>query len=275
MPSLSDYQFQSPGSGGPHRRDGGLRKQIVIGALVVFGGAAIYWFNSQPTPPSSTAPAQTAAPAPAPAPAATPLYDLPPVDDSDDFVRDRFSGLSSHPLLATWLKTTGLARNLVVVVDNVSRGLNPSPRLRALRPAGDFRVIREGNALVLDPRNYQRFNPIAEAASSIDPAAAGKLYATLKPLLQLAYDELGNQEPIDRALERAVSTLLGAPVVDGDVRLVVGGEGIGYRFLNTSLESLPGAQKQLIRMGPQNQRTIQSRLRAFALAAGISADKLP
>lgn len=277
MPSLSDYEYQSsPGMGGPHRFGRPSRKKpIVIGVVVIAAATAFYLWTSQAPPPAATAPAQAAAPAPAPAPAAVPLYELPPVNDSDDFVRERMTALSSHSLMATWLKTTGLARNLAVVLDNVSRGLNPSPRLRALRPAGDFRVVRQGTVLLLDPRNYERFNGIAEAASSIDPAAAGKLYIAIKPLLQMAYDELGNQEPIDRALERAATTLLSTPVVEGDVRLTIGGEGIGYRFLNTSIESLSGAQKQLVRMGPRNQRIIQSRIRQFMLAAGIAADKLP
>jgi hypothetical protein len=69
--------------------------------------------------------------------------------------------------------------------------------------------------------------------------------------------------------------LLQAPVVDGDVRVEMGGEGIGYRFADAKLEELTPAQKQLVRMGPRNLRIIQDRLRQFALALGIPASRLP
>jgi hypothetical protein len=278
MPSvpgmLDDHEFQTPDSVSAPRAASPRRAlPIVVVAIVllaVVGGLYVYLKRSpepaQPPAAATNAPAPTS---PAPIVDDPPRYDLPPLDDSDPFMRDRLAELSGHSLLAAWSRGTRLVRNLVVVLDNTSRGLNPSQHLRALRPGVGFRVIQRGDRIVLDPRNYQRFAPIAEAAASIDARAAAKVYAGIKPLLQMAYDELGNQEPIDRALERAVRQVLSAPVVDGDVPLQIGGEGIGYRFANPSLESLPGAQKQLVRMGPDNQRRIQEQVRLFATSAGI------
>jgi len=277
MPSvpgiLDDHEFQTPDAVSAPRAAGPRRAlPIVIVAIVliaVVGGLYVYLKRS---PDPAQPPAAAAAPAPtAPAPVVddTPRYDLPPLDDSDPFMRDRLAELSGDSLLAAWSRGTGLARNLVVVLDSTSRGRTPSPHLRALRPGVGFRVIERGDRIVLDPRNYQRFTPLAAAAASIDAGAAAKVYAGIKPLLQMAYNELGNQEPIDRALERAVRQVLSAPVVDGDVPLQIGGEGIGYGFADPSLESLPAAQKQLIRMGPENQRRIQEQVRLFAAAAGI------
>ena len=40
-------------------------------------------------------------------------------------------------------------------------------------------------------------------------------------------------------------------------------------------EALTGAQKQLLRMGPDNVKAIQQQLRLFALALGIPAQRLP
>ena len=276
MPGIDDYQFQPPGSASsskpPDRRPAAAIVVVLIVAAAIGG---YLWFRNPPSPASSGSnPAPPAAQAAKPD-AGAPFPNLPQVEDSDTFVRERFAQLSKHPLLAAWLKTTGLVRNLVVVLENASRGLTPSPRLRQLRPAGQFRVLKRADRIVIDPRNYERFTDIADAAASIDAAAAARLYAGLKPLLQMAYDELGNEEPIDRALERAMTTLLSAPTVDGEIRLEVGDEGIGYVFANPTLEALPGAQKQLIRMGPQNQRVIQSRLRQFALAAGLAAGIAP
>jgi len=278
MAGLGDYEFQPPGDtpeGGGYGRGSMLRVAVlglVVAAMVIAAG--IYFVLHRRAVPSS-APVQQAAPAPAPA---TPTeevekIDLPPLDDSDALVRQRIGLLSSHPLVAKWLGTNGLVRNFVVVVDNISHGMNPSPHLRVLKPAGEFRVMMRGGATVIDPRSYERFNPIRQAAASFDAHAAGRLYLAFRPLLQTAYDELGNQEPVDRAVERGVVSLLAVPAIDGDVR-VQQGEGIGYEYANDKLESLTGAQKQLLRMGPDNIRIIQAQLRTFAAAIGIASSRL-
>lgn len=282
MAGLDDFQYQAPDQA-PEASDpppaAPTRSRLVPAAaagivlVVLLAGA---YFLSQPRAPvdtSAPAPeAATEAPVPSDAVPVTeaPAYVLPPLADSDAFMRERVRELSAHAIAATWARGSGLAANVAVVLENTSRGLSPSRHLARLRPAGSFRVLERGNRVVLDPRNYQRFVPIAEAVASVDPAAAARIYTGIKPLLQMAYDELGNQEPIDQALERAVRQVLAAPVIEGEVPLRVGGAGIGFAFANPSLESLPAAQKQLIRMGPANQRLIQSNIRRFAEAAGIT-----
>jgi hypothetical protein len=282
MAGIGEYQFQPPPDGPPPpENDGGrggpnttLIALIGVALLVLAAGA--YWFFAGRTPPS-TAPA-TAAVAPAQAPATTAddfeHIDLPPLDDSDALVRQRIGILSSNRLVAAWLATKGLIRNFVVVLDNISHGMNPSRRLAVLKPGGQFRVMTRGSQVVVDPRNYDRFTPIADAAASIDARSAGRLYQSFKPLIQTAYDELGNQEPVDRAVERAIAGLLRVPAVDGDVRVEQTGEGIGYQYVDDRLESLNAAQKQLLRMGANHVRSIQAQLRTFAMTIGIPASRL-
>ena len=279
MAGLGDYEFQPPGetpAQGAYGRGGMLR--VAVLGLVVVGlviAAGIYFvLHRRPVP--SGAPAQPAASvAQTPAAPAEDIekIDLPPLDDSDALVRQRVGLLSSHPLVAKWLGTNGLARNFVVVVDNISHGMNPSSHLRILKPAGEFRVVARGATTVIDPRGYERFNPIRQAAASFDAHAAGRLYLAFRPLLQTAYDELGNQEPFDRAVERSIVSLLAVPAIDGDVR-VQQGEGIGYEYADARLESLSGAQKQLLRMGPDNIRIIQAQLRTFAAAIGLPSSRV-
>lgn len=273
MPGLSDWEYQSPGGSSQFgKRRLPPTKFLIIGALIAAGAAYLWFARSPAAPPGDSADDATTAEQPAAQPVAEkPPYDLPPLEDSDEFMRERIRALSSHSVVAMWLRTNGLVRNLVVVLDNTARGLTPSRHLAALRPAGTFRVVRQGARTVIDPRNYDRFTAIAEAAASIDAAAAGKLYVNLKPLLQTAYDELGNQEPIDRALGRAIGGLLQAPIVEGDIEVERGTEGIGYVYSDVALEVLTGAQKQLVRMGPANTKTIKAQLRQFAAAAGIPA----
>ena len=143
-----------------------------------------------------------------------------------------------------------------------------------LKPAAKFQVMERGRALHIDPRSYERYNDLAAALASIDRAATAQLYATLKPRIEEANAELGGTPgSFDRTLERAIVVLLQAPV--GDTPLAVEPSGIGYGFADARLESLNGAQKHLLRMGPANARLVQQSLRDLALALGIPASRLP
>jgi len=279
MPDIDEYQFQAPGTQHSGRESGGgprvPRAALIVAALVVVAIAAYLRFGGRFSPSDAPGPATTAAPqVDKPLAGDAERIALPALDDSDALVRQRVGVLSSHPLVSAWLSGTGLIRNFVVVVDNISHGMTPSKHLSVLRPGGQFRVVMRGDRAVIDPRNYDRYSGIVAAGRSIDPRVAARTYGTFKPLLQMAYDELGNQEPIDRALERAIVPLLRVPAVDGDIRVQLAGEGIGYEYEDPKLETLTGAQKQLLRMGAGNVRAIQQQLREFALALGIPAQRL-
>jgi hypothetical protein len=279
MPEIDndEFEFQSPTSdrsfsGGSDFSSGArnvLVPAVIVVVLIALGVIGYLTFGRRPAPTAAPRQAATSAPALPKAVEDVERIDLPALDDSDALVRQRIGLLSSNQLVSAWLATRGLARNFTVVVENVSHGVNPSRHLRVLKPAGQFRVMTRGANVVIDPRTYDRFTPIADAAASIDAAGAGRLYRSFKPLLQMAYDELGNQESIDRAVERVVGGLLQVPAVDGDIRVEQGGEGIGYEYTDPRLDALNGAQKQLLRMGPRNIRVIQQQLRGFAAAAAI------
>jgi hypothetical protein len=144
-----------------------------------------------------------------------------------------------------------------------------------LRPAAPFRVVDRNGQLFIDEASYSRYDRIAAAAASIDPAGAARVYATLKPRIEEAYGELGMPPgSFDRALERAIAVLLRVPIVEGPVRVEPKG-GTAYQYADPKLEGLTAAQRQLLRAGPRNVRTIQSALRQLALALGISPDRLP
>ena len=281
MAGIGDIEFQAPPDGppppepiGPTGPDGpNVARIVLIGLAVLLLAVGGYWFFAGRTAPSNAPGPVAATPPAAPKAAADEVehIDLPPLDDSDALVRQRVGILSSNRLVTAWLATKGLVRNFVVVIDNISRGMNPSRRLAVLKPPGQFRVMTKGSQVVIDPRNYDRFAPIADAAASIDARSAGRLYGSFKPLLQTAYDELGSQERLDQAVERAISGLLAVPAIDGDVRVEQTGEGIGYQYSDDRLQELNGAQKQLLRMGPRNIRTIQAQLRTFAAAIGLRA----
>jgi hypothetical protein len=191
-------------------------------------------------------------------------------------VRELVRRITSHPTVLAWLATDGLIRNFTVVVENIVEGTTPAGHLKALRPSAPFQVVERNGELFIDPKSYERYDAIAAAAGSVDPAGAARVYATLKPRIEEAYAELGvKPAEFDRALERAIVVLLRTPIVDGPIRVEPQEKGIGYRFADPKLENLTGAQKQLLRTGPRNVRAIQSALRQLAVALGIPPERLP
>ena len=198
---------------------------------------------------------------------------VPPLDQSDALVAQMLMQLSSHPRVAAWLATRGLIRNFTAVVVSISEGSTPAVLVPALRPSSPFAVIERGPDLDVNPKSYERYTALAAAVASVDPAGAARLYATLKPRIEEAYRDLGSEEPLfDRTLERAIVLLLRTPVPDDPVAVIP--KGIGYAFADARLERLTAAQKLLLRMGPQNARTIQRSLREIALALGIPPGRL-
>jgi hypothetical protein len=196
--------------------------------------------------------------------------ELPPLDLTDTLVRELVSGLSSRPELAAWLATDGLIRNFVASVDAVANGVTPSAQLRPLAPRRPFEVTSRGGDAVIDPRSYERFDGIAATVDALDANGLARAYATLRPRLQEAYEELGYPDgSVDVAVERAIARLLETPLVERQVE--VQRAAVFYQFVDPRIERLSPAQKQLVRMGPRNQRLIQDKLRATARALGIPA----
>jgi hypothetical protein len=199
---------------------------------------------------------------------------LPPLDESDDVVADLVKKLSSHPRVLAWLTTDGLVRNFAVVVLNVADGNAPAAMVRPLQPRGEFRTIERNGELYIDSRSYERYASLADAVDSIDAQGSAALYTIVKPRLEEAHRDLGQLDmPFDWTLEQALVMLLRTPIPDGPLR--VEPHGIGYAFADPKLENLTAAQKQLLRMGPDNARRIQAKLGEIALALGIPEERLP
>ena len=194
-------------------------------------------------------------------PSPTPEVALPPLDESDAFVRQIAAGLSAHPELARWLARTALVRTLTVVVVNVAAGETPRPHLEFLAPKQRFRAARRpARLLVPDPAGFAGYDLFGDAVASVDAAVAASAYRTLAPLFEAAYVELGHPEGgFPAALDQAIRALLAVPVLRDDVELVP--HAIGFRYADPKLEALTPAQKQFLRIGPRNVRLVQGKLR--------------
>ena len=255
------------------------RSRAWLGILLILAIGGVLWYFAFRAPPAeerAAAPTRKAAPpVPAPRGAAEPGedIDLPPLEDSDPLVRDLVARLSSHPRVAAWLATDRLIRNFAVVVVNIADGRTPAQHLKKVAPTGTFQVRRDGDQVYLDARSYARYDGHAEAVGALDARGTARLYATLRPRMEEANAELGSQEAFDTTLERAIVSLLQTPVVEGEVPLRA--DGVGYAFADPALESLTQAQRQLLRMGPRNQRIVLGKLREIARHLGVPEEQLP
>ncbi len=238
---------------------------IVIALLAAL--VAYFWLRKGAEPevvvetpaPEAAAPVAAAAEETPPAPA----WDLPPLEESDDFLRDVAARLSSHPEWLAWIATDDLVRRFVAAVDEVARGELPAAQLAFLSPKRGFPTPARGAATQLGAESFQRYTRLAAVVSGIDARGAVDLYRRLEPLLERAYRDLGYPDAhFERTLAKAVKVVLDTPDPGRTLNLEPALR--SYKFVDPELESLPAVQKLLLRMGPENAAAVKRKLREIA-----------
>ena len=255
---------------------------LVVAALGIGLAAYLYWGSARSPAPAFRASAPDSASREQARPLAqvgtSPPADLggaagvgtalPAVDESDSFVRELVSQLSSNPELARWLVTEDLVRRFAAAVANVALGESPSAHLEFLAPDEQFAVRETEAGLFVASRSYARYDLFGDAFAALDVEGTASLYATLKPLIEQAYRDLGYDDAFDDALDVAFERLLEVPAVAA--RVFLNQRVITYEFRDPELEGLDAAQRHFLRMGPRNVRMVQAKLRELAPALGIT-----
>lgn len=198
---------------------------------------------------------------------------LPPLDETDSLVRQLVRALSTHAVVVSWLTNERLIANFVVVTGRIADGQTPAAELKSIGPIAPFRVRAAQGALSVDPSSYHRYDRYAQAVAALDAGGVARVYETLEPRINEADRNFGGSGAFDAVLERAIVELLKVPAADANVALRPAG--IGYAFADPRLEEMSPAQKQLFRMGPDNVRAIQTKLREIASALSIPESRLP
>jgi len=261
------------------------KKAIWIGVIVIalagIGFGIYYFIYREPQQPPSLP--KVIEEQPSPVPSEKPITEEEKrvrelarlaLDNSDDMVGELATELSSHPQLVAWLKNEDLIRKFTAIVDNIANDLSPRSHIEFLAPQRDFQVIKKRGLFYVNPDSYNRYNLVADVFASLDSEGCAKLYEQLKPLFQEAYRDLGYPEQdFQETLFKAIIELLKTPVIEGEILLEE--KVTTYMMVDPKLEQLSLAQKHLIRMGPENVRKIQAKLREMALALGIPESQLP
>jgi hypothetical protein len=194
-------------------------------------------------------------------PPTAPVVILPELDSSDSEVRKAIT--AAAPELAPWLATDALIRKFMVLANDFSQGLRINQHLNFAKLAQPFSIQQEGGGLFIATASYQRYNALAQAIDHIDNTALLTVYHTFKPLLQQVFTEFSYPEDygLDAMVKKAAAQILSAPIIEGPIPLLT--HSLRYRFADPQLEALNPVHKQMLRMGSENTRLIQDKIRAL------------
>jgi hypothetical protein len=204
---------------------------------------------------------------------------LPPLAESDELVLESFTSLAGDASVTRFLVSDNVVSRFVASVDALTSRQVPGQILAVKDLEGEFvataneqpdTVIRnsEGDPIpqyVLNPANYQRYDPQVEMFEALDTQELVSLYRDYAPLSQQAYVELGYPDgDFDARMIEVIDSLLSTPEIREPPRLIK--PEAFYLFANPDLEALPAGQKVLLRMGPMNAQRVKAKLREIRAA---------
>ncbi|KAA1163826.1 DUF3014 domain-containing protein [Pseudoalteromonas fuliginea] len=190
-----------------------------------------------------------------PAPKVEPLVTL---DESDTVVVAKMDEYLSDSVMSLMV-TDDVIRRGVVFIDNIAQGKIAKKHTPVIKPEESFSVT-EGDILTIDPNSYERYTPYVKVFTSMSAAQAVRMYEEYKPLINSAYTEIGyGDDEFNQTLTDAIDLLLDTPEPEGDLPLLR--NSVTYQYAFSEWEQLPAAQKQLLRMGPENMKKVKAALR--------------
>ena len=277
-------------------------KNWLIGLLLVVLAGAVYYYvtvyeplaEETPPPPIPTVAVEQVEPEPEPVPLEPadevieiePELDiveeaiaLPPLAESDELVLGSISGLAGEASVMRFFVSDNVVSRFVASVDALTSRQVPGQIMVVQDLEGKFvatvneqpdTVVRnaEGDPIpqyVLNPANYQRYDPQVEMFEALDTQELIALYREYAPLSQQAYVELGYLDgDFNARLIEVIDSLLSTPEIREPPRLIK--PEAFYLFTNPDLEALPAGQKALLRMGPGNAQRVKAKLQEIRAA---------
>jgi len=276
------------------------QQQYYVGlAVILVTLAALAWFFLQqddtPAPVTSTTPLPVLQAAPEPADVLTaqqepvdsltvqaedetplqeqPLEDavevdpipaLPALDQSDTEVKAALLAMKWAPGLASLFVTEDMIRRFVVYVDNIAQGTLPKNQPIFQPLSSKFAVVRQNGVIQLDEQNFKRYEPYLQLLESISVTELKQVFEKYYPLMQQAYAELGYPDAQFRdRLQQAIKVLLESP--EASLPVLLDQPNVYYTYADSALQELPLAQRQMVRLGPDNEQRLKKVLQAHQL----------
>ncbi|KFZ30445.1 hypothetical protein IDSA_10310 [Pseudidiomarina salinarum] len=188
-----------------------------------------------------------------------PAPDLPELENSTDEVMEDLRAAEQN---VEPIQSERLIRDAVVFVDNLRNGLVVRDNALLPAPKSRFRVLEQNEKIYIDPRSYDRYNSTVDWFVSLDTGVLVNLFNYYQPLAEEALGEIGYPDAApDEVLLEAINLLLDTPSAGTVIELT--DDDVMYKFADPSLESLPPAQKQMLRLGPDNMRRVKLKLESL------------
>ncbi|MCQ8103604.1 DUF3014 domain-containing protein [Methylomonas sp. SURF-2] len=258
------------------KRPGAKAPAAVLLLAVAAGGGWFYWQTLQQSPaepgiqtlslprlgnavenPVGEEPADGAAIAETELPEQP--FELPALAASDQPFRDAMLGVSAA--LSPWLQTDRLIGKYLAIANDFSQGLRLQKHLGFLKQTEAFVVEERADGLYMSNQGYRRYDKLAAAIDALDVQAAGKVYRQFKPLLLEVYAEFGYpaERPMEDLFLKSAAQILAAPVLERPIAL--NKHALFYKYADAELEALNPVARQMLRMGPDNTRIVQHKVR--------------
>ena len=219
----------------------------------------------RPAVPEAVIPTPVATPAAEPAAQKQTVMkppQLPSLDNSDAFVRDRMLLIKHKSELQSWLNTDDLLRRSASYLDGLARGNTLSKVFPLTPPEGSFAMHKDGETIWLNAGNYERYDSTVGVLTSFNMKSMGQLFHFMRPLLENAFAEMGYRpRQMDGIILQAIDNILATPIIVEPIRLTR--DSVAYKFADPELEALLPVQKQLLRTGPENTQRLQQQALAL------------
>lgn len=295
---MSDHQDPRPE--GDSQRTSMLVPTIVLGVIAAFALIYLFFFQSDdrapepepvpqpvlspPSPEPTPVPQPTLAPTDIPSVSAEPKptpVPLPELNTSDEPLAKSLEdkGLGD---LVVYLTPDEVIRKTARAVYSLSKG-NVVQQYRPVNgPDSAFTATATGDTVTIEnPRqkgemtetpvyrlnvkNAERYTPLVNLLRTTDKATLVSVYERYYPLLQQAYQELG-EGPADfhKVVLASLDSMINAPDPREEPKLIR--TSVQYQFLKPEYEALPQAQKLMLRMGKMNRRVLVEELKTLRAA---------
>lgn len=240
----------------------------ILMILVLGGGIAAYYYWIQGEREAAEPVAATSDAPPAtpqiryplqPAEGDAPPKPLPTLAESDPAMRDAAAELIGKDTLERLFNVNGIARRVVVTIDNLPRKKLAQRYTLAKPVPGQFTTTNKGDSIYIDIANYKRYTPYVALVDAVDTKKLINVYTYFYPLLQEEYQNLGyrNRYLNDRLVE-VIDDMVAAPDIKTRIQLVR--PKVLYEYADPNLEALSAGQKIMLRMGSENAARVRTKL---------------
>ncbi len=168
-----------------------------------------------------------------------------------------------------WLKTNNIVQRVAAATYLVADGESPAAVLGFIRVSGRFKVVEtKSDKIFISKANDRRYAWIPGVFTKKNALRFGRVYPKLRPHFDKVFSQIAaSGERFDDVLARALQRLISVRIPKGRIELVP--KGAVYAFKDPRLESLPDAEKHMIRIGRSNALAVQQALRHFVEAARL------